>query len=190
MIVFLILVLFLVSFSPVFSQEKFEKERRIKVEEVPPKALSFMDSLHFQPKIRWYLEEGISNKSVEAKFRRNQARYSVEFNEMGEIEDIEKEIEWEDIDLKVRQSMNQQLGMDCTKYKKTRVQRQFTGSRQELFAWLNHGQKDQNTVIKYEIVVRCRKGRQVDLYEYLFDAEGEFVTRSKIVFRKSSHLEY
>ncbi len=190
MYVFLIVLLLLSQSESVFSQEKFERESRMSRDQVPTGALSFMDSLHFQPKIRWYLEEGLTQNSVEAKFKWDKARYSVEFNMGGQIEDIEVEIGWEDLSDALRDSILLLLRRDCSRFKVEKIQKQLSGSRDALWNFLNGRRLGLSLVTRYECVVRCRGEQGLHLYEYLFDEGGSFLHRSKIVFRKSSHLEY
>ncbi|SRX75489.1 hypothetical protein [Aequorivita antarctica] len=54
-----------------FAQKKFEKENCLKQNDVPLNPLNFIDSLSFNDKVKWYLEEGLEKKSIEAKFKRN-----------------------------------------------------------------------------------------------------------------------
>jgi signal recognition particle GTPase len=186
----LLLLLLLFFGSELQGQEKYERESRVRRSEVPAAALAFVDSLDYTPRVRWYLEEGLSSNSFEAKFKKNQTRYSLEFSEEGRIEDIEKEIHRKDLNPQTRQAISEYLQNDCRRFRLTKIQRQYTGSDQALFAWLQQGSRAGTLVIRYEIVVRCRSQEGVHLYEYLFDDKGRFLSRSRIVFSKSSHLEY
>ena len=47
------------------AQEKFEKEYRIKTDEVPPTALNFVEALNLNTKIRWYFEENLKGNAIE-----------------------------------------------------------------------------------------------------------------------------
>ena len=172
------------------AQEKFEKESRIKQKNVPSEALLFIDSLNFKNKIKWYKEEGFNRQSIEAKFKYNKARYSVEFDTLGNMEDIEIEVDWDDLESDIRDSISLQLKKDCLKHKIVKVQKQYKGSESELFLLLKADKKSQSLIIKYELIVRCRQQKKVDLYEYLFENKGVLISISKIIFRNSSHLEY
>lgn len=188
-----VISIFLIVFSVsnnIFAQEKFEKESRIKQKDVPSEALLFTDSLNSNTKIKWFREEGMTRKSIEAKFKQNNARYSIEFDTLGNIEDVEIEVNWQDIEPEIRDSVSVQLTLNCSKYKIVKVQKQFTGNVNDLFSLLKTGKKSEHLKIKYEIIVRCNQQKKVDLFEYLFSDKGKLISISKIVFRNSSHLEY
>ena len=186
----LILIIITSYQNNLFAQEKFERESRIKREEVPLKALDFIDSLHMKTKIKWYKEEALTRHSIEAKFKHQKINYSVEFDTTGNIEDIEIEMDWKEIEAHPSDSIKVQLLKDCTKYKIVKVQKQFTGSEKHLSQLLNSNLNPPDLTEKYEIVVKCNTRQDVNLFEYLFDESGAFVRKAKIVFKNSSHLEY
>ena len=187
----LLAVLLFFSSSPaLLAQDKFEKESRIQPREVPQEALSFFDSLQSGTKIKWYLEEGLDKKSIEAKFKLNNVQYSVEFDISGKIEDIEVEMKWKDINSTLRDAISLELQQDCLEHKVMKVQKQFTGSEQDLLMMLKNTIIAADLTLKYEIVVRCKQPNSIDLFEYLFTAQGQVRSTSKIVFKNSSHLEY
>ena len=95
-LIHLLSLLFFVSTSA-FSQEKYEKEYRIKTAKVPQAALEFIHSAGFAKKVKWYREEGLTSNSIEAKTKHHKTKYSIEFNTAGEIEDVEYIIQWEDM---------------------------------------------------------------------------------------------
>jgi hypothetical protein len=185
------LVLFLITFSfsiNLFAQDKFEKESRIKSKEVPSKAFYFIDSLKI--KVKWYKEEGLNTKNFEAKFKHKKIKYSVEFDSLGNIEDVEIGLDWQKIKSDLRDSIQVQLQKDCSRHRISKVQRQFTGSEKDLFALLITGNNLDALTIKYEIIIRCKQQNKVNLFEYLFNDKGILISKSKIIFKNSSHLEY
>ena len=183
------LIVFFVSYN-LFAQDKFEKESRIKPKDVPSKALSFIDSLKMDTKVKWYLEEGLNKKSIEAKYKQNKVNYSIEFDSLGKIEDIEIEVNWGDLESSLRESISSQLQQNCSSHRIEKVQRQFTGSENDLFALLNTGIIFEHLNINYEIIVRCKQLNEVDLFEYLFNNNGKLISTSKLVLKNSSQLEY
>lgn len=187
---FLILVIFFSLSNNLFAQDKFEKESRIKPEAVPSRARLFMDSLNLNKKVKWYKEEGLDKESIEAKFKLNKVRYSVEFDTLGKIEDVEIEVDWEDLESHLKDSILFQLKLDCSSHKIVKVQRQFTGIENDLLFLLKTSNVNEHLEIKYEIIIRCEHQKEVGLFEYLFNHNGKLISRSKIVFKNSSHLEY
>ncbi len=137
---FLILITAVHCSNNLGAQEKYEKESRIREKYVPTKALQFIDSSDLKSRIRWYLEEGLNRKSIEAKFKHEKVRYSVEFDTLGNVEDIEIEIPWEDLNSQLKDSISLHLKKDCLKHKIVKVQIQYSGSESELLAKLktNH----------------------------------------------------
>jgi hypothetical protein len=187
--IYLALIIFTYS-SNLFAQEKFEKESRIKVDDAPLKAQLFIDSLNLHNKVKWYKEEGLNRQSIEAKFKYDKARHSVEFNALGQVEDIEIEVNFEDLESNLKDVILLQLKTDCSKHKIVKVQKQYTGTESHLLSIFKIDKTSSSLTIKYELVIRCRQQKKVNLFEYLFSDKGELISTSKIVFKSSSHLEY
>ena len=173
-----------------YAQQKFEKESRISRQDVPSGALQFMDSADTKNKIKWYFEKGLDRSSIEAKFRKNTKKYSVEFDTIGNIEDVEIEVKWQVLPTELRDAIHHQLRNDCLKHKIVKVQIQFTGSNSALFKKLNETDATPGLTVKYEVIIKCKLTTRVNLIEYLFSDAGETLSMSKIVFKNSSHLEY
>lgn len=186
----LIFLLSLFSSVELFAQEKFEKESRIKQRDVPQKALDFIESANIKGKMKWYLEQGLNRKSIEVKFQQNRKRYSVEFDTLGTIEDVEIELKATELPASLNNTINAQLQNDCIKYKIEKIQVQYSGSEEQLLAKLKNPASVQNLVTKYEVVVKCTSKNNVELLEYLFTDTGTVLSVSTIVFKNSSHLEY
>lgn len=180
----------LVISNSLFAQEKFERESRIKEIEVPQKALQFIDSSYLKTKIRWYKEIGLKNVSFEAKLIQNRTAYSVEFDSLGFIEDVEVEVDWVDLEQAIKDIISSHLEKDCSKYKIIKVQKQYSGNESELLRFITNQELNQSLSKKYELIVRCKKQQETSLFEILFDHQGHPISISKIVFKNSSHLEY
>jgi hypothetical protein len=171
------------------AQEKFEKESRIKSKEVPPQALSFIRSLNSGSKVKWYKEEGLHASSFEAKFKRAGTSWSVEFDTLGNVEDVELETNWEDLPAGIRNAITSTLNKDCTKHAIGKIQLQFTGIATGVFP-LDFENGAPGLTLRYELIVRCGRQKNTAQYEYLFNEAGATVSISRIVFKNSSHLEY
>ncbi|WP_338761712.1 hypothetical protein WAF17_16030 [Bernardetia sp. ABR2-2B] len=181
----LLFLLFISFYS--YSQSKLEIEERIKKGEAPPLAQKFIDSLHFSSKIKWFVEQDYDRKTYEAKTKSEGKKYSIEFDTLGKIEDIEVEIKWHQIPIAVRKNICQRLNADFEKHKIKKIQTQYSGSSADL---LNLKTSIENLIIKYEIVLKGQKKSQILFYEYLFSKEGEFEEESQFDFRNTDHLEY
>jgi len=123
----MLFVLLTISLGVTHAQEKFEKEYRIKTEEVPVKALKFVTQLGFTKKVKWYREEGLTQTSIEAKSKKNREKYSIEFDELGTIEDIEKKIAWSSIPLSTRNNIRSYFDTAHQKICIQKIQIQYTG---------------------------------------------------------------
>lgn len=180
--------LFLFISSSISGQSKFEKEFRIKESIVPIKALNFISEIEQRRKVKWYREESLDGKSIEAKFNIGKTKYSIEFDTLGQIEDIEESIKLTNLDTNLNRAINNQLAYDFKKYKVIKSQRQLTGDEQQLIKCL----KDKNIqlISGYEIVLKGRKGKLVNLYEYFFNESGKIESKRKIIVKSSVHLEY
>ena len=173
-----------------YAQQKYEKESRLGEADVPPLANSFIDSLAVPGKVKWYLEEGFDRKSIEAKFSFRNEKYSVEFDTLGRLEDIEIQQKWSDLAKPLRNTIATQLQEDCKNFKIQKVQIQYSGEQSILLSKIKTGQAIGDYTIRYEIIVKCAKAKEINLFEYLFSNQGQKLTASKIVFKNSSNLEY
>ncbi len=183
-------ILLVICSNHLYAQQKYEKESRLKEKEVPSRALGFIDSLEVQKKVRWYLEEGFGRSSIEAKFKLNKQKYSIEFDTIGNLEDIEIEITWNELPALLKESISFHLGKDCRKFNIRKVQIQYSGDRSILFSAIKKGDKKGMYIVNYEIVVKCCNTKNVALFEYLFSNTGQPLTVSQIIFKNSSNLEY
>ncbi len=172
------------------AQVKYERESRIHPRDVPADALRFVDESAPPGRVRWFVEEGLDRKSIEAKFRLDGARCSVEFDTLGRVEDVEVETDWESLIIPVRDSITAQLGRDCLKHRVNKIQVQYSGTDAALLERLRTGVASTELTVHYEIMVRCKQPQKVELFEYLFSGTGMLVSASRVVFKNSSHLEY
>lgn len=174
----------------VFAQEKYEKESRIKYNQIPIKALDFFKLLNTKNKIKWFKEENLSKTTFEAKFKLDKLDYSVEFDSIGNIEDIEVLIDIKNLDINFISSVNLYLNQNCVSHKINKIQIQYSGNEIDLATIFTPKQNNDKLNKKYEIIVKCKSNKTVDLFEYLFNEKGKYLTSSKIIQKNSSHLEY
>lgn len=173
----------------VTGQYKAEREYRIKEKEVPKLALSFVDGLDLTKKVCWYKEEGLHRISVEAKTKIHGTRYSIEFDTLGQIEDIEYEVKFKELADPVRNEIEVYFDDNHEKTKVKKVQVQLTG--QDLN--LQQAVKTEtvlSVIVKYEIVVKAKIDGSYVLKEYLFDANGILEQSAEIIYKNSDNLEF
>lgn len=185
-----ILLLFICCLKKTFAQTKFEKEYRINKEEVPKSALNFIDAAAFTSKIKWYKEEALAGYSYEAKTTAQGIKYSIEFDSLGRIEDVEYKIAWKSVPPLTKAKMELFFDRTFQKWKIVKVQVHHTGSAQRLIDFVKKKETTLKIVTKYELVVKGKIGKQSQLIEYLFSGEGILERTSVIVLKNSDHLEY
>lgn len=183
------LILILLFSFPIcgYSQSKTELEQRIKKENAPLAAQKFIDSLYFSSKIKWFVEQDYTTKTFEAKTKSKGKKYSIEFDSLGKIEDIEIEIKWNEIPLSIQNRICQKWNADFEKFKIKKIQIQYTGKSIDL---LNIEKNTEQLSIKYEIVLKGQKNTQTSFYEYLFSEKGEVEEIQQLNFRNTDNLEY
>lgn len=187
-------LVFLAALNTVFAQVKYEKEYRIKPEEVPALALAFTAALDFEKRIHWYKEEGLEATSIEGKIKNRQTgkRYSIEFSPDGTFEDVEIEIDWNEVPRLPGDSIYINLTRSFEKFKIEKIQVQFTGVEAAV------QQKIRNRSIKpgpevnthYELITKVKKRKEVYRLELLFNLEGMLIRQDRLVSKNTDNLEY
>lgn len=188
----LLLWVILVFQMPVLhAQLKYEREYRLDESQVPKQALDFIDSLKFFSKVKWYKEENLNKNSVEAKFKYESQKYSVEFDTSGVIEDIELQIQWDEIPSNTQNTISAYFKSNYDKHKVWKIQRQYVGSADSLLQIRSKKTRNlENIVIRYEIVAKVKKEKKHQKLELLFDKDGGLIQKSVIIFKNTDNLEY
>ncbi len=176
--------------SVAFSQTKFESEIRIKDTQIPSAARTFIDSVYFTKKVKWYREIGLNSTSVEAKTKHKGKRYSVEFSPDGRLEDAEIEIDMTDIEQNIRCNIVAYFYSVYDKYRIDKVQIQYTGAENNMLSTLRTDVPDPAVTINYEIVMNAKTEGIYKRFEYLFDESGEFIEKSEVVLKNTNNLQY
>lgn len=171
-------------------QHKYEREYRIDRGEVPEAARFFLDSAGFERRVKWYGEENLSGHSVEAKVKRKHHLYSIEFDTLGQLEDIEIKLHWAEVPEKVREKIKEKLHAAFVHHHIRKTQVQYSGSREQMLALVREQDVQEAYTTRYELIVRGKTKTDVKLYEMLFDAQGKLLQQSDIVLRNTDNLEY
>ncbi len=185
-----LLVVVLLFSCNALSQKKFERESRLTKSELPDFAVAFESIFEDGQSIKWYLEEGLERYSIEAKYKRNGKRYSVEFDTLGTLEDVEIEIDQSEIPQETYRSICERLIAEGDRHKIDKIQIQYTGEEQVLKEVSVSGKCEVDCLTRYELVVRIRKDNELSSFEYLFSEDGTLERRSEIIIQTSSNLEY
>jgi len=173
-----------------FSQEKYEKEARIRAIEAPSKAKEFMDGVFIANKIKWYAEENLIGKAIEAKVKRNGKRYSIKFDTLGNLKDVEIAVDFNTIPEKTRIIIQGKLESLFPTFKIQKTQVQFLGEESVLRELIVKGITEHDHSTNYEIVIRGKKDRKVDYYEILFNEQGDLLRKERIIQKNTQRLIY
>ena len=172
------------------TQQKFEREYRIKEQQVPKEALSFLSKVASEQKVKWFREESPQGTSIEAKVVIEERLHSIEFDTLGKVQDVEILIKSKSIPKATFDQMNKQLNNVFQKYQYSKIQLQYIGNVYSLTQAINSNSPDQTIVKNYETVIKGKNEDGMKLYEITFDESGQIIGKEEIVFKNADHLEY
>ena len=187
----LILILFLLTLSPcsMSAQEeaKFELEERVSHLEVPEIA---KDSLCLlipsTTRIRWYKDISHIGQTYEAKFKHEGSRYSVEFDSLGHLADIEVELSWKHMQASEKTALNRSFS-SIQGFKLQRIQAQWTGRVIDLTR-----RDGSNGLIPkamaYEVEFKGEMNERFAYWEGLFTPEGELLDLKEVLLKDVENL--
>lgn len=189
---FLLCLAFLWSL-PLLGQNKYEREYRIRKSQFPEKAHRLIAEQLLQARrIRFYRETDSAETSYEAKFKKDRLHYSVEFDEKGQLEDIEILIKEVDLPSESFSNIRQYLDTSFRKYRIRRIQQQYvvTADEQQETTLKNAFQNLLLPGINYELMVAGKRGKSYMDYEILFDSEGNFIRQRTSLPANYDHVLY
>ena len=187
------LLVALISFIPILSlaQEKIEREKRIKSNEVPSKAIEWMDDAYedLENQIKWYFEETSGRYSYEAKVKFMDDLHSIEFDTLGNIQDIEIIKEWDELLPEVKENLQNYFQSNFKKFKIRKIQIQYTGDEDDLEDLIDENEFDDLT-IRYEIKFYGKTEQDKKIWEALFDDEGKYIQKREVILNTSNNLNF
>jgi hypothetical protein len=185
-----VILVFLLISASLFAQEKVEEERRIKKSEVPANARKWLrDAYEGKKKVRWYYEETSGEQSYEAKLKWKGHLHSVEFNTEGIIEDIEVKLQEADLPETVRRNLEHYFETTYTSHTILKVQRQWIGSSEDLEDAIDENEVE-DVETRYEIEFYGRAGSEKEIWEGLFDAQGQMIRKRIIELKPTDNLRF
>lgn len=172
-----------------YAQDKVEREFRIKEKEVPKEAKDWFNDVFETPKrLKWYKEVFESGYSYEAKFKRKGKFYSVEFDSLGRIQDVEVEIDFEELPKEVQTGLEAYLSEDYRSSDIKRIQIQYSGEPDDLEDFFDENRLE-GILIRYEIeYIGLDETGTSELWEGVFSEEGGFIGKRRIVLTSSENL--
>ena len=172
------------------AQQKYEREFRMKTEMIPQSASRFINSIASDLKIKWYKEIGLDDVSFEAKFKHDKKKFSVEFDTLGILQDVEFVIKKSEIAPRVLKKIERKLDSLYDKWKFQKIQTHYTGSNSDLIKSINKNKPSETIKVSYEIVLKGKSLGNMQLYEITFNDQGEMQDTLQIIQDKADHLEY
>lgn len=172
------------------AQKKYESESRIDKKVVPKSAVQFIEQLNFSSKIKWFKETGLTSYSFEGKTKYKGKKYSIEFDSIGQLEDVEIEVSKKEMNSSVLSKIDTYLKKDLSKYRIRKIQIQYSGNIDLVRKKIQINEHSQDLKTCYELVVSAKVNNKFQKFEYLFSDSGEFILRKTIVLVNTDNLEY
>ena len=174
------------------SQTKQEREFRIAKKEFPSKSIDLITPyLQEVKRLKFYKEIDGAKTSYELKFKKSKLYYSAEFDDKGNLEDIEFSIKKADIPSSSLENIQNYLNTNHQKVKIKKIQQQYLFeqniSEQDL---KNAFQNLLLPEIRYEIVISGKEKISYQYYELTFDSEGNHLESRRFKASNYNHVLY
>jgi hypothetical protein len=185
----LLLIIFFLSSISVLGQDKLEQEVRVKAQQVPLEARKWLkDAFESVRKPKWYKEFSELDYSFEAKFKLKGRFHSVEFDSLGNVLDVEIEIEWESLSEEVKANLTLYFEETLRRFKLEKIQIQYSGLPGDLEDFFDEEETD-GVLIQFEIEYQAEDQSEViRIWEGTFSSDGKFLTHRRIIVRELFNL--
>ncbi len=183
----------LTNVSSMAQDEKREYEQSIKKRDLPDKILESIEPfLEDAARVRYYYETDGDAETYEVKGKFDKRFFSIEYQKDGTLIDIEKLIDFEEIEEEARKHISEYLQENYDKYVFTRVQQQYYPQKIDAEdAVEDFSDRDfENFETRYELEVDTRAGNTLGSFELLFDHNGKFMEKRKILKRGEDNIFY
>lgn len=176
-----------------FSQSKNEKEERIDASEFPEAAHSYFKGISGQVNyLKFYKETDGNKHSFEAKFKLNKRHYSVEFDTLGNLEDIEIVVKDKHIPKPTFKTMMNYFNTHFDRVRFIKIQKQFLNnsklSDQQFINYILVSPVGKNT--HFEIIAEIKTNGERFLKEFTFKNTGEFEKSRPVSSSSYEHALY
>lgn len=172
-------------------QTKFEREYRIREKDAPVEAVKFINATYGNKKVKWYTEESQDGKSFEAKTKFRKYKYSVEFDTTGNLQDVEKTIEIDEIEPETINEITKSLTIEFGDFKILKVQVQYTsGNPETIRQIIKKGDSQQPFSKKYEIVLETRVDNAYKAFEVLIAEDGQIEKLLEMDLRSMDNMQF
>lgn len=185
--------MFCMFFSFCFSQNKDEYEARINLKEFPERTKSYFNFISYDAKyLKFYKEIDNEKQSFEAKFKINKLHYSVEFDTLGNLEDLEIVIKKKFISKEIFKQIDFYFNSNFKKTRIIKIQKQYvnyTDKSDKYF--IQHIVKNPNNKhTHFEIIAETKTEKKHELREFTFDRNGLFQKSRLVTSSSYEHALY
>ena len=185
-----VLLLFSTILSAQESKTKIEKEYRVNADQVPQKSgIWITEAFPNVSKVKWYSEETSGKKSYEAKLKWQGKKYSVEFSETGDIEDVEIRLNWRKQPDELRKLLQNSFSQ-MDKFKLLKIQEQWSAADPDVLKAAIQQQNKKKVNLKYEVEFRAVINGVHGHWEGLFDTSGKLLQTRRILTRPTDNLDF
>ena len=176
-----------------FSQVKAEREERIKAYEFPESTQGYFDFISKDAKyLKFYKETDGENQSFEAKLKVRKFHYSIEFDTLGKLEDIEIVIKKKHISKKVLNAINSYFNSNFKKTRFIKIQKQYVNYNNEsdkfFIQHIIENPNDKHT--SFEIIAEIKTEMEHELMEFTFNRKGTFEKSRLVTSSSYEHALY
>ena len=186
---YIILVVGVLFFCNNSMAQKFEREFRVTEKEFPTRAIDFLKHAKIDlDKVKWFEEIQNNQFSFEAKVKVDKHLYSIKFDSLGLLEDVEKLVVFKKMSSEIQQMLTSALQKELGRFKIIKTQVQFTNFEMDKFT-LNELSAE-NSIVRYEIELYFKKDKSKKLMEYLLSDKGEILSAQEVIIRSSENLTY
>ncbi len=186
-------VIFLLSCSFSFSQAKNEREERIPASEFPSEAKNHFNIISDDVKyLKYYKETDGDKQSFEVKFKYKKEHYSVEFDTLGKLEDIEIVIKKKHLPNTIKASIFKYFADSFSKVSIVKVQKQYvnTTTKSDKQFIRNILEQPYNKHTHFEIIAEIKTSKKRELREFTFNRNGVFEKSRKVTSSSYEHALY
>jgi uncharacterized protein (DUF1919 family) len=186
-----ITLLLLLSLSNLAGQDKIEYEKRIKRSEFPGVAMNLLEDLPQKAhRFKYYEEHDGDHHSFEVKFKYQSYRYSIEFTPEGALEDIEVTIKYKSLSKKAASCISSSLNDNYDKWRIEKIQIQYPLTNNPSQTLQDALKRDALPYRNHEIIVSTILNGDTVVYEILFDSDGMFKSRRKVIRRSYDFVRF
>ncbi|TNJ44207.1 hypothetical protein KFZ70_03675 [Tamlana fucoidanivorans] len=176
-----------------FSQSKNEREVRVKPSEFPEVTSTYFNNFIKELKyLKFYRETDGDKVSYETKLKTQGFHFSIEFDTLGKLEDIEIVIKEKHIPKTIKAKIGGYFETHYNHVRFIKIQKQF----------VNSGMKPDKQFIQmvvenpnkmpdnFEIIAETKKKKDRQLSEFTFRSNGQFIKARHVTSSSYSHALY